>query len=100
MKKLLVVLLVLFLPGCGLFKSASGVDLDALRLRLAVSELFVFWRPAQGNEPSTPDTTQPRPTAPAAISSGPRSISRGQPAPAKRRARPRVFPLFKRRRCK
>jgi hypothetical protein len=85
--------LFLFLPGCERIESESGTDLEALRLRLAVGEAFVFSRPVPGTGPVEPAP----PLTPGDRCSGALRINRELPAPLLRAKRSRLFPLFKRR---
>lgn len=100
--RVLMVIFVLFLPGCRLIESVSGTDRQALQLRLAVSEVFVFWRPVQGIEPSAPsEPSEPiepiEPIEPGCFRSRARQGRGLFPALARRPARPRVFKLRGRR---
>ena len=91
-RRALVCLLFLLLPGCDRIESASGTDLEALRLRMVGGEAFVFWRPVPGTGPAEPAP----PREPGDACSGAPRINRELPAPLPRARRLRLFPLLKR----
>lgn len=93
--RLIALLFICCMAGCVRSGSESGFEAAALDLRLAVGEVFVFWRPDPGMEPTAGDTTS---VGPGSGCSEARPKRRSLPAPAMRRTRLRLFPIFKRNR--